>query len=362
MKTKNNFKWSCAVILIIMGLSVLLSSCVKEENPSVTSSETSPRTVVDNRPAGYGNTPANICNTPGQFAQDENYVYYFSENNKGVPGLYKSGFDFKEKILVSNISGSSLNVLNDCIYYVNEEDNNTIYKMDTDGQNNKKINDFKFVLKVIAVDDKLYFISENEGSAGIYVMDTDGNNINQLTDFSVYLMYIHDNVIYFVGRPESEPYGIYKMNMDGTGQTFLLSAGYYTISDLLIYKDYIYYGEVNYAVMRINVNGGEPEDVTAGIVEGVMIGLEGNINMCNNTLYYSIFHPYEGGIQALNLDTNENRKLTPKRSNNIYIINNQVYFLESQNGKMNYYNMNLDGSNLKKLWETKAVQGGWGLR
>ena len=360
MKTKNNFKRSCAVILIMMVLSVSLSSCKNGNSSSKTSAEA----IVDNRPAGYGNTPANICNTadaiqyiPGLFTQDENYVYYSFTGDDGKSALYKTDFDFKKKMLISNISCGSLNVLNNWIYYVNADDNSTVYKMDTDGQNNGKISDMQFVKNLMVISNKLYFISENEETDGIYVMDTDGNNLNQLTDLCVFRMYIHDNVIYFVGRPErqfgSEPYGIYKMNTDGTGQTFLLSAGHATISNLVIYNDYIYYGEMNDYVSKISVDGGEPEDVTAGIVEGEMGGLWGTINICNNTIYYSILHPYEGGIHSLNLDTNENKKLTPfpgKLANNIYIINNQIYFCQSENDITNYYRMNLDGSNLKKLW------------
>lgn len=352
MKAKNSFKWSCAIILIMMVLSVLLSSCLNGNSPSKTTSETPPRTIVDNRPAGYGNTPANICNTPGQFAQDENYVYYFSEDDKGAPGLYKSNFDFKETRLIGNISGSSLNVLNGCLYYVNEEDNNTIYKMDTDGQNNQQISGFKSVLKVMAIDDKLYFILEIVESDGIYVMDTDGNNLKKVTDVCVYNIYIFDNVIYFTGQAENNETGIYKININGTRQTLLLSSKY-GMNDLLAYDGYVYYSIMNYNIFKVSVNGGDAE-MMVPLDENNVGDIWGTINICENTIYYSTAKLTSMGTHSLNLDTKEDKQLTPdfpgKVANHIYILNNQIYFSESQNDNTNYYSMDLDGSNMKKLW------------
>ena len=185
--------------------------------------------------------------------------------------------------LLGNISCGSLNVLNNWIYYVNMNDNGAIYRMDTDGQNNQKISDMQSVKNLMAIDNKLYFVSENEGSGGIYVMDT-----------------------------------------DGTGKTLLLSTEV-SINNLVIYNGYIYYGIPVCNIFKTSVDGGNPETVVSAFIWG-------KINLCGNTLYYSTgpstsqtLNMAVRGLHALNLDTNEDKILTAKQANDIYIINNQIY-------------------------------------
>ena len=351
MKTKNNARFSLREYAVILILSVLasLTSCQKGNGSGA---------FADNRPAGYGNTPGNIGNGLGEFVQDENYVYYCSYDDDKNLALYKSSSDFEETVLLGNIRAFHLNVLNNWIYYENGEDNSTVYKIETDGQNNQKISDIQSVNNLTAIDDKLYFIlirvvpDDISISDGIYVMDTDGNNLKQLTDLGAGQMYIYDGVIYFkANRAENYGSDLYKMNLDGTGQT-RLSLEYVGINNFVVYNGYIYYHTMTSNLYKISVDGGRPE-IAVPMDEGIVLG---KINICGNTLFYSFTantlaaQLASDGIHALNLDTGEDKRLIPKRANDIFIINNQIYFMNNLNHYITYYSMDLNGSNLKELW------------
>ncbi len=87
-----------------------------------------------------GNTPGNIAN--GGYAAAQGSWIYYSSKSEGK--MYKEKKDGSEKTAVTNDSASDINVIGDWIYYKNNSDSGSIYKIKADGTGKTKAKRRKF--------------------------------------------------------------------------------------------------------------------------------------------------------------------------------------------------------------------------
>ena len=193
-------------IVILVSLTVTIYTVEKrkkEANRNLLS------TTDTNLGSVVGNTMGNI-RYYGYCAMQDEWIYYYAANEDFSKNrICKIKNNGSNKSIVYEDSESSIysiNVLNGYIYFTgildgiySSEDNidNKIYRMKTDGSDLEVINDNNFSNEsyyFYAVKDKIYFVGTDEF---LYKMNLDGSNIEQITNFEISLLGVTEKYILY---------------------------------------------------------------------------------------------------------------------------------------------------------------------
>ena len=217
-----------------------------------------------------GNTIGNIRNY-GYAAESNNWIYYLAPNEDSTEiGIFKirnNGKD-KQQLYMSEIDIISLNVYKDYIYFIGsatqtylEEDDidNKIYRMKTDGTNLEVLNDNELnndCYEIYVINNQIYYIGLN---AEICKMDLNGANKKVVADNGTgFLGITKDYIIYNSDAgEESEDYVTYIMNIDGTdAKPIIEGKRLYSVN---IEGNYIYYGDSDKKIYKTEIGSGVEE-------------------------------------------------------------------------------------------------------
>jgi len=265
----------------------------------------SPLTTETNE---IGNTAGNI-NIGGYFAQQGDWIYYTNGQ-----ALHKRRTDGSEKTLLTGycnsyinvvgewvyfstgylsrirtdgtgesrltdmnndqyINGQYITVVSDWIYYRNENDNYSIYKIRTDGSENTKLND-ESIHYINVEDGWIYYTNTNDGC--IYRIRTDGGDRTKLSDFSVGDLQVIDGWMY-----GSAPNEIFKMRIDGSERTKIRdigNSGYFAVFN--VSGKWIFYCTNEGVLFRINADGSDKIQLSEDTIW--------NVHVLGDWLYYTI--------------------------------------------------------------------------
>lgn len=180
----------------------------------------------------------------------------------------------------------SINVYNGYLYFIGvspdaytEEDelNNKIYKMKTNGDKLTVINDNEFnndCYEIYVIDGSIYYIGTDNN---IYKMSLNGTDRTLVAENATgYLGVTEKYIIYNVETSGAEDYTTYIMDIDGTNQRPILEGK--RLYSVNIEKDYVYYTNVDKQICRTKIDSGEEEllvDTTAY-----------NMNLKDNYIYF----------------------------------------------------------------------------
>ena len=237
-----------------------------------------------------GNTIGNIRNY-GYAVESDNWIYYLAPNEDSTQiGIFKvknNGND-KQQLYMSEIDIVSLNIYKNYIYFIGsgtetylEEDDvdNKIYRMKTDGTNLEVLNDNELnndCYEIYVVNNQIYYIGLN---AEICKMDLNGANKSVVADNGTgYLGITKDYIIYNsdVGN-DAEDYVTYIMNIDGTdAKPIIEGKRLYSVN---VEGDYIYYGDSNKNIYKTKIGSGV-EEVLYDNIEAY------NLNTSEGYAYY----------------------------------------------------------------------------
>ncbi len=217
-----------------------------------------------------GNTIGNIRNY-GYAVESNNWIYYLAPNEDSTEiGIFKvrnNGKD-KQQLYMSEIDIVSLNVYKDYIYFIGsatqtylEEDDidNKIYRMKTDGTNLEVLNDNELnndCYEIYVVNNQIYYIGLN---AEICKMDLNGANKKIVADNGTgFLGITKDYIIYNSDAgEESEDYVTYIMNIDGTdAKPIIEGKRLYSVN---VEGNYIYYGDSDKKIYKTEIGSGVEE-------------------------------------------------------------------------------------------------------
>lgn len=217
-----------------------------------------------------GNTIGNIRNY-GYAVENNNWIYYLAPNEDSTEiGIFKiknNGKD-KQQLYMSELDIVSLNVYKDYIYFIGsatetylEEDDvdNKIYRMKTDGTNLEVLNDNELnndCYEIYVVNNQIYYIGLN---AEICKMDLNGANKKIVSDNGTgFLGITKDYIIYNSDAgEESEDYVTYIMNIDGTdAKPIIEGKRLYSVN---IEGNYIYYGDADKKIYKTEIGSGVEE-------------------------------------------------------------------------------------------------------
>ncbi len=217
-----------------------------------------------------GNTIGNIRNY-GYAVESNNWIYYLAPNEDSTEiGIFKvrnSGKD-KQQLYMSELDIVSLNVYKDYIYFIGsatetylEEDDvdNKIYRMKTDGTNLEVLNDNELnndCYEIYVVNNQIYYIGLD---AEICKMDLNGANKTVVANNGTgFLGITKDYIIYNSDAGEdAEDYITYIMNIDGTdAKPIIEGKRLYSVN---IEDDYIYYGDSDKNIYKTKIGSGVEE-------------------------------------------------------------------------------------------------------
>ena len=226
----------------------------------------------------------------------------------------------------------------DRIYYANNYDNGTLYSMNTDGSDNRKLNDDWTSLFYVS-GDRIYYQNGKDGK--IYAMNTDGSGQQKLSDDASGNINVAGGRIYYSNRDDD--FTLYSMNTDGSDRKKLNGDNplYMNVVDDRIY----YSGDLSgikgiYSVKtdgtdRIKLTDDSPYCMT----------------VADDWVYYN--NENDGyKLYAVRIDGSDRHKLNDDYGLNINVVDNRIYY---QNGNENkIYSINTDGSDRKLLSDDSA--------
>lgn len=239
---------------------------------------------------GIGNTIGNIRNY-GYGAVSGNWIYYLSPNeDSSSVGIFKVKKDGTKPQQLYMSDGEqeivSINVVGNYVYFIginnyeyNEDDeiDNKIYRMKTDGSNLEIINDNEInndCYEIYVINGSVYYIDNN---ANVAKMNLDGSNKTVVSENGTgYLGITEDYIIYNIGTDEENTYITCIMNIDGTNQRHIINdQRLYSVN---IEGEYVYYTNEDKQICRTKIDSNKEEKISD--VEAY------NLNVNNGFAYY----------------------------------------------------------------------------
>lgn len=222
----------------------------------------------------YGNTHGNISNF-GIVATQGDWVYY--NNNT----LYKVKTDGTGKKEISTDVPVFINVVGDWVYYIEAtSQTNQMYKVKTDGTGRTKIsNDIS--LYMVVVGDWIYYMNASD-QGNLYKMTTDGKNRTKLTNEPALQINVSGDWIYYVTYSGEDIADLYKIKTDGTSRTRLFSSS--GIDSLNVSGQYLYFevtdasGQSGY-LEKVKIDGTQSSAISYDTAEF--------INVSGDWIYFS---------------------------------------------------------------------------
>ena len=114
----------------------------------------------------------------------------------------------------ANGAGNIAEITDERIYYVSRNDgNSSIYSMKTDGSDKQKISDVLFPIYIHIFDDKIYYVSDDS----LYSIELSGKDKQKMSEDKIIFPNIVDDKIFYM----DEEGNYYVMKLDGTGKNKL---------------------------------------------------------------------------------------------------------------------------------------------
>ena len=259
-----------------------------------------------------GNTNSNIVNG-GYVTKQGDWIYYSNDNDE--KSIYKIHVDGNKRTKLNSDRSLYLNVTGNWIFYSNGSDGGKIYRISIDGGDRTKVNDDGSV-GLNLVGNWIYYQNADENFK-VYKIRTDGSNRTRINnDYSLYTN-VYDDWIYYTTLQQQD--SIFKVRSDGSGHS-------------LVYQ---------------------PEN-----------GIYGSIIVNNGWIYYSDIYDNRlpGNIYKISTNGTMHSRVTDERAWRSNSIDNYIYYRNISDGK-SLYRSRTDGSKPEKIsdvspWDLNVV-GDW---
>jgi hypothetical protein len=269
-----------------------------------------------------GNSAGNINNL-GIATSDDVWIYY-SYIDEGYH-LYKESLETGERIRLNEDQSYCLNISEDWIYYINGSDDDSIYRIKTDGTGRMCLKEgTSSDLHVIG--ERIIYIYKSAGSPhGLYMMLNDGTEERVLIeDGGVASTNTVANLIYYIYYGDHD--SIYYLDND-TGFKHKLTNT--RSADLIVEDGWFYFinDDSGAKIYRGNLETGLTEKLND---EGCSY-----LNLSGEWLYYMSYE--QGGrIVKMRTDGSERRTINDSYSVYINIVGDWIYYLNRDEGNTLY--------------------------
>lgn len=205
-----------------------------------------------------------------------NDIYYLSVGDTNNIAIKRVKTNGSELTTIKNINTSISKIYldEDSIYYVTNDNNGGIAKLNLDGSDerviiNNEIKDFE------VIEGKIYYSSK---TGDLYESTTNGTEIKRLTtgDVSIKEFQVKDEWIYYYNEDNN---CLYKLKIDGTNNQIF--SQYVNSNIYNAAKDRVYFfDEQNKKIASVNYNGENYKEITSISTNKT------KINVVGDTVYY----------------------------------------------------------------------------
>lgn len=316
-------------------------------------------TVSSMRISAQSSTMRNIEITkriyPEAYVLNGEWVYYISLYDFKLYRMSMYG-SARELISSDKCSEYGIMLLDNFIYYINEGDGFSLYRVGMDGSEKLRISQKglkKFYGNFFYLEDHIYY---HEYDDTMFKFDTIARGIEKLNSYEADFIKkfnpqskIYNGVLYY-----SNPEGIYCMNLDSRTVTKISDANVY--GEMMIEDNWIYYiNNGDFKLCRVGINGLINEVIS---VEPVMtIGADydsGGFYIDNSNVYFTSIS--EDGNKVLSkFDVASKMKTVVKKGVEHFIINADcIYYIDNMEGG-SLYRISKDGTNSRMITKGKFI-------
>jgi hypothetical protein len=314
------------LILALTALSIAFANNLFSNSGDKLSEKNFMQTQVSNV---AGNTAGNIAN--GGIATIQGDWIYYVNDSDGY-SIYKIRTDGSGRTKLNDDNSQYLNVVGDWIFYCNNigdkdvlgmmnyDQNYNIYKIRTDGSKRTQLN-HKRSLNLIVVDGWIYYtqidLDDENITGNLYKIRTDGSEPTKLSDDIALFLNVVDDWIYYTN--ESDRHRIYKVRTDGSERTQLTydnEAHFY----LNVVGEWIYSSIMLRAqnLIRTGLDGSDQ-----GLFPSIRYTQR--LNYSDGWLFYLDWHD-NNAIYKVRIDNTEKTKLNDDHTKLINIVGEWVYY------------------------------------
>lgn len=290
-----------------------------------------------------GNTAGNIYNG-GLFSERDGRIYFSNDNDDG--SLYVMNSDTTNIEKLHNDKAAYINVDENYIYYLranNTRENNSVSILMFSNTGMYRINQNGKKLKLISSNpgshvtlkgNHVYYQNYNvEEGLFFYRNQTDGSLPRLLLEEAVIPSVIMDNKVYYAGVNKDHNINYLDLSSFTTG-TYLKGDFTYPI----FFGEYIYYIDQsdNYTINRMNLDGTDRLVLVNDRCSTY------NITNSGKYIYYQVDDQNKSKICRMDLTTMESEVLLQGNYKQIHVTENFVFFKDFDN--QNTYIVSADGS------------------
>lgn len=287
----------------------------------------------DEKIGSYG---GNIVNG-GLVAENDDYIFISSTSGKDT-GIFRKAKSDGELVKISDDTSGFINLKGSYVYYVNWSENGKIYKMDFDGDDKEKVNDFEQCEYLGFGEEGAFFEYAEQGN--IYSPYRFENNFKDVvkinSDDTEGLVYC-DGYLYYSNWSDGGK--IYKMKADGSEKTVLNDcySNYINVSG-----EWIYYSNSDDGnkIYKMKTDGAENSVVCEDDCN--------YLNYFEDYIYYSNASD-DNKVYKIKTDGNDKVKISDDNGVCIFIADRKVFYINSND--LNLYFSEFDGSGKKTVFE-----------
>lgn len=324
------------ITLTIPRLSISESEIIRIEMPkkqASTIARPKPKPVSNNNPLPE-ETAGNNTNK-GLAVEDHAYVYY--TDGPDLWSIHKDNATATR--LEKEVYPVNLQLLDDQIYYINEDDHH-IYSTQKTGGQSRKISDDK-AYSINLHNRRIYFM-DRYNNLSISSMSLDGRDKQVIKEVVANDMVIYNNYIYYITRDGD----LGKIRVDGANDEILQRA----IVQFDIAKTGIYY--TYDPRIASNPKGLYHLKFDDSKETQILTETPYSFNVHNNRIYYN--HPSKLSLYSMGLDGTDKIEVTGVNSTQINIAGQYIFYKNLEDGKKNY-RVDLDGSNRVALRDVTLI-------
>ncbi|HWP80451.1 MAG TPA: DUF5050 domain-containing protein [Candidatus Acidoferrum sp.] len=217
------------------------------------------------------------------FIKDD-WVYYMDYSTR----IFKMKTDGSDKVLLTDRdTGAGLMLIGDSIYSADGDDGDSIFRMDTNGENLQAVNSHDCNRFVGYQDEWLYYIRDNDEykknketmkEFSLYRVRADGSEVTLISDYdSPYIFIDGDSIYYYIDSLDGYAEDVYRTDLDGGNltQLHLLPQDSELPYEVVIKDGWVYYSHFTGGfydgsdLHRVRADGTGDEMIFAGLIKDV---------------------------------------------------------------------------------------------
>lgn len=278
-------------------------------------------------PAVKGNTSVNLLNG-GLFSESDGKIYFANPYDQNTLYSMDENFENVKKICDDNVS--YLNVAGDYIFYTRRNDKKGVensaflslsttglYRIGTDGNGLDQL--YREPTQTVnLLGNQLYYQHyDHQKGLQLFNIGIDGKEDTMMLDEGAAPTAIVNNTIYYTGADTN--HNIHAMDISSFSSRVLLEGNY---TGLSYYGDYLYFMDMgrDYVLCRSKLDGSDVTQLTSQRIATYNLSPDGE------KVYYQVDNGTENGLYALDIASGDSRLLRDGDFNYFHIISDSMFF------------------------------------